>query len=338
MALSTRGGGGAPRRGGDGQEASGQCTKISSPCQNGNKMMNLTYSASIFLEQIKVSTEGRNTIRVRGERLVAGNKWNRFQEDYQVPENGEMNSIRAKFQGGILKITVPRKGVDKPQETLTPKPKITDVQKQPTPLKKDQGRVFPQASTSQPTDEKSTEQQKTSVDPSTKHGQNGDQKQATPQKGQDKAFPAAGTRQSAGEKSIEPQNASDDYRKKHDDITQFRNESKEKNIASERPDDVTTKMVEKEKKNVVGSKELPDSETAKKTSKKDGGTGIPEKKADNKEVYGAFTKEKYKKAVKGLTELNEERQLLVNMGVAMLVIVALTAYATYKFASGKDKN
>ncbi|KAL1531522.1 protein RESTRICTED TEV MOVEMENT 2 [Salvia divinorum] len=46
---------------------------------------------------------------------------------------------------------------------------------------------------------------------------------------------------------------------------------------------------------------------------------------------------KHKKETKGLTELNEERQLLVNMGTAMLVIVALTAYVTYSFVSAKDK-
>ncbi|KAI3448723.1 hypothetical protein Pfo_005390 [Paulownia fortunei] len=319
------------------------------------------YLPGFMKEQIRVSTESKNTIRVRGERLVAGNQWSRFQEDFQVPENGEMNSVRAKYQGGTLNITVPKKEVDKPQEALPPQPKSTDIQKQPTP-QKGQDKVFPEVSTSQPTDEKSLEPLKTSGDPRTKQDEDGDQKQTIPQKGRDKAFPAVSTSQSTDEESLEPQKALDDPTKEHDQngdqrdriTTPLRNtgsvvsqdaekkessESKGKHIATERPDDVTKRMVDKEGKNNMASKELPEVETAKKTKlEKDGAAGIPEKKADNKELYGAFTKEKYKKAVKGLAELNEERQLLVNMGVAMLVIVALTAYVAYKFASGKDKN
>lgn len=54
---------------------------------------------------------------------------------------------------------------------------------------------------------------------------------------------------------------------------------------------------------------------------------------------GAFAVgRRYKKAVEGIADLNEERQLLVNIGVAVLVIVGISAYATYKFASGKEQN
>lgn len=59
-------------------------------------------------EQLKAETD-RNIVRVRGERLVAGNKWNRFREEFQIRENCETKWIHAKFQGGILTITLPRK-------------------------------------------------------------------------------------------------------------------------------------------------------------------------------------------------------------------------------------
>ncbi|KAL0387681.1 UNVERIFIED_CONTAM: Inactive protein RESTRICTED TEV MOVEMENT 2 [Sesamum radiatum] len=287
------------------------------------------YLPGFMKEQIRVSTEGRNTIRVQGERLVAGNKWSRFREDFQVPENSEMNSVRAKYQGGVLNITIPRKEVDKAKETFPPKPNSSDTQKQPTPPEK----VLPEVNTSQPTDEKRSEPKKPSDDPRTKQAQNGDEKQTKPQQGQDKAFPAVGR----DKRNISPLRITGAV-VSQDAVKRESAEPKEQHIASKRPEDVTTRTVDKEGKKSEERKELHGVETAKNISENVGAAGIPEKKADNKELPGAFTKEKYKKAVKGLAELNEERQLLVNMGVAMLVIVALTAYVTFQFASGKDKN
>ncbi|KAK2997959.1 hypothetical protein RJ639_026344 [Escallonia herrerae] len=72
---------------------------------------------SVFLpgftkENLRVTTEGQNTVRVRGESPVAGNRWSRFQEDFQAPENCNMSGVRAKFESGILTITMPRKTTD----------------------------------------------------------------------------------------------------------------------------------------------------------------------------------------------------------------------------------
>lgn len=288
-------------------------------------------------EQIKVSTEGHNTIRVRGERLVAGNKWNRFQEDYQVPENGEMNSVRAKFQGGILTMTVPKVKVAKTE-------RIDDIQKQTNPEKSQEKEV----STSKPTNEKGTEPQRPSRDTGIKPSQDGDSNRPVTHPGQDEAFPAAGDKILVPEKTTsgDPQKEHDqdgDQRGRsftplkkapisHGNVKNEGFESKEKQSASERSDDVR-------KMTAIRNKELPDVETASGTKvEKDRARDILEKNADKKEFHEASTTETYKKKVKGLTELNEERQLLVNMGAAMLVIVSLTAYVTYGFVSAKDKN
>ncbi|PIN01296.1 hypothetical protein CDL12_26194 [Handroanthus impetiginosus] len=325
MAMHPRGGGtGAPRRGGrsGGVRPVYEDFRPMSEWQDNDEshILNI-YLPGFTKEQIKVSTEGKNTIKVRGERLVAGNKWSRFVEDFQVPENGEMNSIQAKYRGGILNITIPKKESQEPREVLPPQPKRDDIQKQPVP-QKGQDKVSSEASANQIKDEKVPQPQKTSGDPRTTQGREGDGKQHAPQKRHDKDFPTDDST-----KTVVLQDIKD------------RHEHKEKDIAAERHVDVKEKIVHDEGKKPADSRELPEVETAKKTKlAKDGATGFPEKKADNKELYGAFTKEKYKKAVKGLAELNEERQLLVNMGVAMLVIVALTAYVTYKFASRKDKN
>ncbi|KAM0063015.1 putative alpha crystallin/Hsp20 domain, HSP20-like chaperone [Helianthus debilis subsp. tardiflorus] len=82
----------------------------------------LVYLPGFQKEYIKVATEELNIVRVRGERLVAENKWSRFQEDYRVPENCEMRGIRAKFDGGILTITMPRKIINAPPP---PPPTVT---------------------------------------------------------------------------------------------------------------------------------------------------------------------------------------------------------------------
>ncbi|GER34590.1 heat shock family protein [Striga asiatica] len=269
---------------------------------NESHILNI-YLPGFMKEQIRVSTEGQNIIRVRGERLVGGNKWSRFLEEFQVPEDGVMNSIRAKFQGGVLVITVPKRVVDKPHDSLLPK--INDDEQKHPAIAKDKEKVLPEVSTSQPREDKSKEHEKISTNPSTEH-------KTALQKGQDKAF------QSAEEKSIESREARDDYKRERDS-SQFGKTG----VSVSR--DAEKEMGESEGKNIP----LP------KMKMKE----LPEKTTGDKELYGAvITKEKYRKAVKGLAELNEERQLLVNMGVAVLVVVALTAYVTYKFASGKEKN
>ncbi|KAK2983087.1 LOW QUALITY PROTEIN: hypothetical protein RJ640_006474 [Escallonia rubra] len=60
-------------------------------------------------KDIRVTREGLNIIRVGGERLVAGNRWIRFQESFQAPENCDMSGARRNIASGILTVTVPRK-------------------------------------------------------------------------------------------------------------------------------------------------------------------------------------------------------------------------------------
>ncbi|XP_024972050.1 inactive protein RESTRICTED TEV MOVEMENT 2-like [Cynara cardunculus var. scolymus] len=77
----------------------------------------LIYLPGFRKEFMKLTVEYPNKLRVRGEHLVAGNKWNRFREDFEVPKNCKMSGIRAKFDGGILTVTIPRKINDAPTTT-----------------------------------------------------------------------------------------------------------------------------------------------------------------------------------------------------------------------------
>ncbi|XP_021759685.1 inactive protein RESTRICTED TEV MOVEMENT 2-like [Chenopodium quinoa] len=74
-------------------------------------------------EQIRIVAESSGILRVRGERLVTSNRWSRFQEEAMVPKDCNMSDIRAKFEGGILTITMPKK--------TTTINKETPVEKQP---------------------------------------------------------------------------------------------------------------------------------------------------------------------------------------------------------------
>ncbi|KAM0011686.1 putative alpha crystallin/Hsp20 domain, HSP20-like chaperone [Helianthus debilis subsp. tardiflorus] len=65
-------------------------------------------------EFIKVTIENPNILHVLGQRLIPGNKWHWFHEDFQVPETCKVNVIRAKFDGGILTITMPHKFINPP--------------------------------------------------------------------------------------------------------------------------------------------------------------------------------------------------------------------------------
>ncbi|KAL8061734.1 hypothetical protein ABFX02_02G104100 [Erythranthe guttata] len=223
-------------------------------------------------DQIRVSTQGRNTIRVAGERFVAGNKWIRFTQDFQAPENTEMDTIRAKLQGGILNITVPQK-----TKTSVLTEKSHDPPKTTIDTPKTTADTPPNKAAPPPFEDKISATQKTSKD----------------------------------------------------DVPQLSKEKVEHASLVDKDDHVINKTDE-------SSKELPSA--AHREAEEENGTASKGKKVIESDNYGAFTIGRYKKAVKGITQLSEERQLLVNVGVAVLVIVSVSAYVTYKFASRKDKN
>nr|GEV08391.1 inactive protein restricted TEV movement 2-like [Tanacetum cinerariifolium] len=92
---------------------------------------------------LKVTTEDPNILQVRGERLLVGNKWNRFHEYFKVPNTCKMSEIRAKFNGGILTITMPKKIINTPITTTPPK-----VQEPMQRTKQDTSLSNPSSSTS----------------------------------------------------------------------------------------------------------------------------------------------------------------------------------------------
>lgn len=254
-------------------------------------------------EQLRVSTEGRNTIRVRGERLLAGNKWSRFLEDYEVPENSDMNSVRAKFHEGALTITIPKKIVDKIHDFAPGKKgaKASHVEKQ----------------------EPAHDDRRKESSPSTQS--------------QTETWRAEHEKKSVAKEERKPERS---------------NESGEEEKIKSRRDDGAAAIKEKGKESK--REEVTESSRAEHRAMEKGKEGkikeatesrqtehrVKEKVDEGKKKVvesGQAAHEALAKAMKGVSELSEERRLMVNIGAAVLVIAAFSAYVTYKFVARDDK-
>ncbi|KAG7948997.1 hypothetical protein I3843_13G038100 [Carya illinoinensis] len=61
-------------------------------------------------QRIKVTYVNRSrTVTARGEQPVVNDRWSRFNLSFPVPNNCDTDKIRAKFQHGVLSITIPKK-------------------------------------------------------------------------------------------------------------------------------------------------------------------------------------------------------------------------------------
>ncbi|KAM3290340.1 protein RESTRICTED TEV MOVEMENT 2 [Capsicum chacoense] len=361
-------------------------------------------------ESIRVSTEGKNTVRVRGERFIGGNKWQRFQEDFQAPDDCNMRGIHAKFENGLLIITMPWKV---PKQLLDEHTKQTPLKTQPPSHKDDNA----PPETSHPTVE--TPRKPAPLDPKAQLHSNGvkekqrddkkilDGESSRTQKGDDvppktiyptievprKLTPLKPTAQLP-----KPQNADKDQdsrvkekqrdekkilddplRSAESSKTQKGDEDRDFPPLRQTPLGKTSDEKEKkkdEKKILEGIdpkirkiKEdildqnriqlIKSGKEAEKGSHDAGGKKIAEKSNDLREEFqekvgqvGSKEKESTSKVAAGtssypgsefgignlkksLVELNEERQLLVNAGAAVLVIIALGAYVYHSIGLGK---
>lgn len=105
-------------------------------------------------EHIRVQlVRSHGLVVVRGERPVAGNRWSRFRLEFRVPDGCDLKGIHARFEGGVVRVTMP--GLRTKQEPLAPAAKTDasgvpagdkeneNVQKQPRAADavKDSGRL-----------------------------------------------------------------------------------------------------------------------------------------------------------------------------------------------------
>ncbi|KAL8134953.1 uncharacterized protein LOC141713142 [Apium graveolens] len=108
----------------------------------------LIFLPDFVKQNLRVTTEPGNIVRVTGERQV-GEKVSRFQEDFEIPRNCIIKSIRAKFEGGILTITFPRVANTAAAAKTTEKAKASQPNYPTSPPSQKQDKKEPTSQTTQ---------------------------------------------------------------------------------------------------------------------------------------------------------------------------------------------
>ncbi|KAL2511726.1 SHSP domain-containing protein [Abeliophyllum distichum] len=275
----------------------------------------ILYLPGFLKEKLKAEIR-RNIIRVRGERQVANNKWNRIWEEFQIPENCETKSIHAKFRGGILTITLPRKTAG----NIGAKDKRRDPQE-----------PFLQSKTASIYGQKQPSHQKVPSDPKPRQGHGNSPPDVNPKISNEKP---------TDEKSLKPLTPQKWWFEEENDIKSRQSrgaenaEAEAKPITSEKSEKPLNKIVEQEWRSTEKSKLPSDAEIVSKKIVEKENTTKDEAGEDNESKgkqridptaidHGVVRLEKHKKKLREIVECKEERQLVVNIGVAMLVIVAI---------------
>ncbi|KAK9282689.1 hypothetical protein L1049_010909 [Liquidambar formosana] len=337
----------------------------------------VVYLPGFMREQVKVTVESPEKIRSYGERPLGYNRRSRFNQDFRIPESCNASGISARFDAGVLSVTMPNKIVQKAdgepksqevqEDEATPTSTRTGIEKQrdetsaqspspqnatmePRPLK-GQEDTQPKATATMSSGQRQTEKESARAPSPQKPAS-----EPKSQKGEDRPPLGANlTEKQSNERSAvrsaDAENVAQKKVEKKESI-----ETKEKATESKKSENAAEKTLDKERESGEKSKE---SKTAKEAAERIVEKDYKEKSADDKRkakddadftkaketknvtaAAAGFKLEKSKKTVEGLLpmKLSEERQALVNMGVAIAVIVALGAYISYFGPYGKAKN
>uniref|UniRef100_A0A0E0GR81 SHSP domain-containing protein n=1 Tax=Oryza nivara TaxID=4536 RepID=A0A0E0GR81_ORYNI len=116
------------------RSAEADAVKISLPGKNTINSIHLSLDQLGFKrEEIRVLVDNHGHLRTRGQRPVAGNRWSRFQKDFQLPADCNVDGIRAKFENEALTITLPKKTPSPLTPSPTPSPVTPPPQQPPQP-------------------------------------------------------------------------------------------------------------------------------------------------------------------------------------------------------------
>lgn len=249
-------------------------------------------------DQIRIIAESRGILRVRGERFLCSNKWSRFQEEVVVPEDCNMSEIRAKFEGGILQITMPKK--------VTPMDQKHPFEEQSSKI------TEPPRSSVRSPNEQPKPQGFQEAEPSSKPP----------------ALPAvshAPTNPPFLLPPRQPQNLHSSPMKPPPSVLQ----NNEDNVSQHFPDYNNIDSSKESNKGMPTSL-IKENEPKKVGPKKDEDVYADAFDQEQSSKYDLNKIDKFGHPL--LKRLDENRQLLMNMGVAVLVIVALGAHIVYSFA------
>ncbi|XP_043718041.1 inactive protein RESTRICTED TEV MOVEMENT 2-like [Telopea speciosissima] len=76
-------------------------------------------------EEIRVQLNAPQNLKITGERNLGDNKWSRFEKNVKIPDNCDVNGLKAKFDNGFLYIIMPSKITPvQPQVQTIPTPEV----------------------------------------------------------------------------------------------------------------------------------------------------------------------------------------------------------------------
>ncbi|KAJ4843983.1 hypothetical protein Tsubulata_043392 [Turnera subulata] len=304
-------------------------------------------------EQMKITyVHSSRTIRVLGERPVINNKWKRFNKVFPVPQNCEVSKIQGRFQDGVLIITMPKSTITQAvpkEEVKTTSDASTPSRTAPSPrttaTEPKAGKVVDE--TTSLSRQKQMEGKKVEEKTPTPKG---DLKEPKPQKAQDDAsqkVSADAINQKTEKTSAVPSAAVADQKRK--ETTEKTTEPalqkpllQQEEISKKRKEPLTSESEEGSKKSEESAEidKKADPTTSQNKPQKAVKFGASEEKPIKDSIIEKAKGVKdraaaaAKNTVKGFNmELTEERKSMVNVGVAVLVIVALGAYIAYSYRS-----
>jgi len=329
----------------------------------------LLHSAGFVKEKIKINfLRSSRVVKITGERSLGGNRISNFEQTYPVPEDCEVEKLQGKYELETLIVTMPKKPFNISQASpklqvetppkLPPSPFVTSSEKpvfdQPKPKevamppkspipRMEQGEKPVGGMSPRP----KSFQEETMLKSSPLFASTPVKETGKSQKGQEEIEPKPSSA-IGHDRKIEHEKEEE---KKQNDIATYIEKVKKK--MHEKEDNVDGNILDQRVKS--GQRYINHNEVWKgaeilKTKTKEGpkekgkessNSNIDKgkRKEDEMSTIGKGIKEVVASAAEVVTKIGEgklneeEKPLVANMGAAILVIMALGAYVTYKFTS-----
>ncbi|KAK7322483.1 hypothetical protein VNO77_25864 [Canavalia gladiata] len=326
------------------------------------------YLPGFIKEGIKINfVSSSRMVRVVGERpLNYGNRISRFEQTYPVPDDCDVQKLQGKYEQGTLTITMPKKPipqVDTPKTEIEPtkrkgptpisplrkpmpQPKPKEEPKQAIPPKSPITRIEPKVEPIQDYKRpQNVQEEKSTTIASTSKDQMG-----RSQKGQEEIETKPTSSIMDPSKQIEDKREEEikqaisyieNFKKKLSEMDEKRGAIKKKDETGKPEKYIDHNMIleDKEIKARKSPKEGESSSPKAQEKGKESNIDKRKNKDDSSYTIGKGINEVVASATEVVTRIGEgtlneeEKPLVANMGAAILVIVALGAYVTYKFTS-----
>ncbi|CAL9760991.1 unnamed protein product [Musa acuminata subsp. burmannicoides] len=123
---------------------------------------------------IKVQVEANGFLTVAGERPLEGKRWLRFWQEFEMPDNCDVDSVRAKFQGENLYVRLPKLSTpaDDDDDVQTP-PKVAAMESPPGSGRHDTPRPNESSVVDAREEEEEEEEKKKQLNGETEYGSDG---------------------------------------------------------------------------------------------------------------------------------------------------------------------